>query len=205
MGIIKKAINKVIINDEIKLDLTEDTVTPKSLAIGYTAHDRTGRLIEGTSEGGFAGTPTAGDTPLSFCSGVASAPVSSTPQLIRYQDEILGMIAMAPIYVTLPKAGTYLIKFFARNPYTASEYGENKAQVQLYMASVLGENAPIGTLHTLEAGFDGLITEEITVEETIDINVYASSANSDAPVTVYGLMSCIDWNNVVNDSSGDLT
>lgn len=40
-------VNKLVINDETKLDLTEDTVTPDSLLEGVTAHDCTGARITG--------------------------------------------------------------------------------------------------------------------------------------------------------------
>ena len=41
-------INKVVVNDEVKLDLTADTVSPSTLASGITAHDKSGELIIGT-------------------------------------------------------------------------------------------------------------------------------------------------------------
>lgn len=42
------AVNKVEINGEVKLDLTQDTVTAAKLAQGETAHDASGELIIGT-------------------------------------------------------------------------------------------------------------------------------------------------------------
>lgn len=46
------AVNKVIANGEILIDLTEDTVTPASLKKGYTAHDKSGEIITGTLDQG---------------------------------------------------------------------------------------------------------------------------------------------------------
>lgn len=46
------AVNKVVINDEIKIDLTSDTVSPDTLSKGITAHDKSGAVIVGTMEGG---------------------------------------------------------------------------------------------------------------------------------------------------------
>lgn len=43
------AINKVVFGNEVKIDLTSDTVTPADLASGVTAHDATGTIITGTS------------------------------------------------------------------------------------------------------------------------------------------------------------
>ena len=43
-----KYINKVVINDTTLLDLTNDTVTPKTLVEGATAHNKSGAAITGT-------------------------------------------------------------------------------------------------------------------------------------------------------------
>lgn len=48
------AVNKVVINNEIKIDLTSDTVSPDTLSKGITAHDKSGNVIVGTYEGGSA-------------------------------------------------------------------------------------------------------------------------------------------------------
>lgn len=42
------AVNKVVINDDIKIDLTSDTVSPDTLSKGITAHDKSGNVIVGT-------------------------------------------------------------------------------------------------------------------------------------------------------------
>lgn len=42
------AVNKVIANGEVLIDLTGDTVTAGSLKKGVTAHDKTGEIITGT-------------------------------------------------------------------------------------------------------------------------------------------------------------
>ena len=46
------AVNKVVINNETKLDLTADTVDAAHLAKGFTAHDMKGESIVGTMESG---------------------------------------------------------------------------------------------------------------------------------------------------------
>lgn len=43
------AVNKVVFGNEVKIDLTSDTVTPSDLANGVTAHDASGAIITGTS------------------------------------------------------------------------------------------------------------------------------------------------------------
>ena len=45
-------VNKVIFGGETVVDLTSDTVTPETLAVGITAHDKSGNLITGTMAGG---------------------------------------------------------------------------------------------------------------------------------------------------------
>lgn len=53
------AVNKVEINGETKLDLTQDTVTPENLLSGATAHNAAGERIVGVATaGGIANFPT---------------------------------------------------------------------------------------------------------------------------------------------------
>ena len=42
------AINKIVIGNEVKIDLTADTVTSASMLKGVTAHDKSGEIIEGS-------------------------------------------------------------------------------------------------------------------------------------------------------------
>lgn len=42
------AVNKVIYGGEVKIDLTQDTVSPSTLLEGTTAHDAAGNIISGT-------------------------------------------------------------------------------------------------------------------------------------------------------------
>lgn len=46
--------NKITLNGEILIDLTQDTVAPEYLVKGYKAHDKSGAVIEGAYEGGTA-------------------------------------------------------------------------------------------------------------------------------------------------------
>lgn len=45
-------VNKVVVGDEVKLDLTSDTVTTATLLAGVTAHDKSGLQITGTASSG---------------------------------------------------------------------------------------------------------------------------------------------------------
>lgn len=51
----KTKVNKVAINSRTILDLTQDTVTPATLAKGATAHDKSGKQITGTMEASSGG------------------------------------------------------------------------------------------------------------------------------------------------------
>ena len=46
------AVNVVVYNGNTLVDLSEDTVTPETLAEGVTAHDKSGNVIVGTMTGG---------------------------------------------------------------------------------------------------------------------------------------------------------
>lgn len=75
------AINKVVLGDQTLIDLTSDTVTPDTLAVGATAHDKTGASIVGTmSSGGGTGTNTKyGATIDTFLGDVNASGVLQTP------------------------------------------------------------------------------------------------------------------------------
>lgn len=45
------AYNKIIYGENTLIDLTEDTITPDKLLVGYTAHDKAGNPIIGTAAG----------------------------------------------------------------------------------------------------------------------------------------------------------
>ena len=44
-----KTIGKVVLGDEVLVDLTADTITAEDLKKGVTAHDKSGAVITGTS------------------------------------------------------------------------------------------------------------------------------------------------------------
>lgn len=52
------AVNKIVIDNEVKIDLTADTVSPSTLALGITAHDKSGNIITGTMDNSLIPTET---------------------------------------------------------------------------------------------------------------------------------------------------
>lgn len=52
------AVNKIIINGAVKIDLSGDTVTSELLADGATAHDKSGQPITGALKPGITPTGT---------------------------------------------------------------------------------------------------------------------------------------------------
>ena len=43
------AVNKVVFNGQVQIDLTSDTVTADKLLSGYTAHNKAGIIVTGTA------------------------------------------------------------------------------------------------------------------------------------------------------------
>lgn len=87
------AVNKVEINGEVKLDLTQDTVTENTLLKGVTAHDAAGNPVEGK---------------------VVTTPVPKTSNLLKGDGAggigaaVSGTDYMAPIPVTASDNGKFL-------------------------------------------------------------------------------------------------
>jgi hypothetical protein len=66
------AVNKVIYGGNTLIDLSEDTVTPETLAEGVTAHDKSGAIIVGTMASG-DDTGTLGSTLIKLMEGTVTA------------------------------------------------------------------------------------------------------------------------------------
>lgn len=76
--VVTPGVSKVVLEDEVLIDLTQDTVTPEGLISGFTAHNAMGQLIQGAaSEGrGFA---TGAFTPTSNVTSMTISGLSFTP------------------------------------------------------------------------------------------------------------------------------
>ena len=84
------AINKVVLNNEVQLDLTADTVTADKLLKGYTAHDKSGASIVGTYEGGSTPSP----SPTEDNASVIFVDYDGTLLETWTKDEVAGKTAL---------------------------------------------------------------------------------------------------------------
>ena len=74
------AYNKIVLKGQTLIDLTGDTVTPDTLAVGATAHDKTGAPIVGTMPSGGGGASTKyGATVDTFLGDVDASGVLQAP------------------------------------------------------------------------------------------------------------------------------
>lgn len=136
-------VNKVIVNDQIKLDLTGDTVSPETLLQGFTAHDASGAPIVGTATGGDACDMYAGNE--------APSGASSGDLWVDTADENAGTIVYNPAMgkvnsttytnvcqVTVPATGIYKA--------TWQHYSSANSQ-QYYMTQLYVGNTATGSVH----------------------------------------------------------
>lgn len=81
------AVNKVEINGETKLDLTQDTVTPENLLSGATAHNAAGEQISGAATaGGITNFPTIEEVRANWTAVNLTAAVGG---IIRFTSSII--------------------------------------------------------------------------------------------------------------------
>lgn len=109
------AVNKVEINGEVKLDLTQDTVTEDTLLQGITAHDAAGNTVEGK---------------------VVTTPVPETSNLLKGDGKGGISVANAPdvLLCTISGAGTSASPFTCDKT-TAQIYEAAQAGKQVYVVS----------------------------------------------------------------------
>lgn len=109
------AVNKVEINGEVKLDLTQDTVTEDTLLQGITAHDAAGNTVEGK---------------------VVTTPVPETSNLLKGDGKGGISVANTPdvLLCTISGAGT-----------SASPFTCDKTTAQIYEAAQAGKQVYVVT------------------------------------------------------------
>lgn len=83
-------INKVVFGGETLIDLTGDSVTPETLAVGITAHDKSGEQIVGTMQsGGGISLPDAIDAGRCAVAGVTQDTIAHNEKITGHRIEIL--------------------------------------------------------------------------------------------------------------------
>lgn len=102
------AVNKVVYNAKVLLDLTSDTVTPEKLAEGVTAHDKSGNKITGA----MATNTKSYEVTLAKSSGWVL--------LTTLDDEVLAHINDASLVVSLANISPYVCELQAGSMYIAS-------------------------------------------------------------------------------------
>ena len=123
------AVNKVIFDNEVLIDLSGDTVTKSALAKGYTAHDCHGDVIEGTfeagsgSDAGFPDTILAGTTPIWSYLGLVQSASDATSERA---------LSGVPKFVA-PKTGTYRFRVLGWT--NSSDSSSKKAYIYMSRAS----------------------------------------------------------------------
>lgn len=207
------AVNKVIYDSEVLIDLTDDTVNASSLKQGYTAHDCHGNLITGThvASGGSSGaglpdTIEAGDTPIwGKYKKLTTSSSSTSTQALN-----IGRFVV-------PKDGTYRFTFIGM----ASGTSGNKPMVELSTASNRAYNADITGVRNSEGtagatfvhlpysnATDAEISPWIEATLTAGKKIWFfgksgtgfASGNVGNTGTIYGVIVSIAWDNGTNNS-----
>lgn len=161
-------VNKVVINDEVKLDLTNDSVTPEALAKGFTAHNAAGDQIVGTAS---TGTPV-----ITTGTGAAYvATVSDVTSLV-----VGASFVMVPHTVSTSTAPTLNVNGLGAKQIKRRVSSSTAAQQEGYSVSWLSAGKPVRVM------YDGSywIVEELTkpaaddLYGTVPVNKGGTGANS---------------------------
>ena len=77
-AVVMPGVSKVVLEDQVLIDLTSDTVTPEALLSGFTAHNAMGQLIQGAASAG-RGFATGAFTPTGNVTSMTISGLSFTP------------------------------------------------------------------------------------------------------------------------------
>lgn len=146
------AVNKVVYGGNTLIDLTSDTVTPDKLAVGATAHDKTGAQITGTMSGGggmnvqaYHGMSYARNTSYSSCT--------------------------TPVQLTVEKTGTYKVSWMGYRNTTSGTSGS-----QLFINGTAHGSAT--TSFTSSYGQSVVLNNvQLTAGQTVEVRARARSTS----------------------------
>ena len=200
------AVNKVILNDETLIDLSNDTITASALKIGYTAHDCSGEQITGTyvESGGSsgAGLPDiieAGDTPIWMHLQMCTTRSDSSSDAYKLGS---GMFVA-------PKNGTYRFTFVGWTNAASSGNG-NKARVYLSTASNKLYSDGLGGLQVVTLPYNDADVRSVHMDVTLKagqkIFFFGQTASSNissyvagSTGTVHAFLVSVAWDNGCNN------
>lgn len=131
------AVNKVVYNAKVLLDLTSDTVTPDKLANGVTAHDKSGNKITGT-----------------MATNTKSYEITLPKNygwilLTALDDEVLEHINDANLIVSLVYLDPYSYEYYSGRIFLATNI--QIGNVNGYPAYGMANKQPSETQHRLES------------------------------------------------------
>lgn len=200
------AVNKVILNDETLIDLSNDTITASALKIGYTAHDCSGEQITGTyvESGGSsgAGLPDiieAGDTPIWMHLEMCTTRSDSSSETYK----------LGSGKFTAPKDGTYRF-FFVGWTNAASSGNSGKARVYLSTASNKLYSDSLGGIQFVSLPYNDADVRSVHMDVTLkagqkifffgktassNISPYAAGSTG----TVHAFLVSVAWDNGCNN------
>lgn len=200
------AVNKVILNDETLIDLSNDTIIASALKIGYTAHDYSGEQITGTyvESGGSsgAGLPDiieAGDTPIWMHLQMCTTRSDSSSDAYR----------LGSGRFTAPKNGTYRFTFVGWTN-AASSVNGNKARVYLSTASNKLYSDGLGGLQGVTLPYNDADVRSVHMDVTLKagqkIFFFGKTASTNVSSyvpgstgTVHAFLVSIEWDNGCNN------
>ena len=151
-------VNKLIVNDEVKLDLTGDTVVADKMLEGATAHNAAGDLVTGT-------------IPVNPQLSVADGGAVTVPQGYYSGSELIGYLLPSP---TAADANKMVVVNAEGTGYTLGEVPNFLAGKKILIA---GDSVAYG--YGWPGGFKNLIEENFPGAETMNAAISgATLANS---------------------------
>lgn len=164
------AVNKVVYGEETLVDLTNDTVTPETLAEGVTAHDASGEQITGTmtaSGGGGSGVSVQSDwnqTDETAADFIKNKPFGDFPtgsDTLTWDGNVEGLVQVGDFL----KISDVVI--------TAEDFA-NGGLLQFLVGGIVAESVPLSSDDVLEVADGALFVAEMFVcvsEAAVNVDI----------------------------------